>query len=109
MKCRGLFFFRQTQKNNSNKETKNTTGKAYSPVFPTEPTKDHREVVQQRSQRVHHTEILYSPWNGQHQSPPARCFLEMAKNIKVNGNLKQEENMNAITGVDYFSGSEDLR
>lgn len=51
---------------------------------------DPREVVQKRSQRVHHTEVLYSPWYGQDQSPTAPGFLQIAENVKLNWYLENK-------------------
>ena len=52
--------------------------------------KDPREIGQMRGQRVHHTEVLHSPWYGQHQSPTVPGFLEVNKNIKLNWNLENK-------------------
>lgn len=51
---------------------------------------DPRKVVQKRCQRVHHTEVLYSPWYGQHQSPIAPGFLQIAENVKLNWYLERK-------------------
>ena len=60
------------------------------PVYSLEPIKDPREIVQMRGQRVHHTEVLHSPWYGQHQSPTVPGFLEVTKDVKLNWNLENK-------------------
>jgi len=61
--------------------------------------KDPREIVQKRGQRVHHTEVLHSPWYGQHQSPTVPGFLEVTKDVKLNWNL---ENKGLATSINSF-------
>lgn len=62
--------------------------------------KDTTEIVQMRGQRVHHTEVLHSPWYGQHQSPTVPGFFEVTKDVKLNWNL---ENKGLATLINSFT------